>query len=292
VFNDTVAGKSGEITESEQFIPSGNKNNGRTAAGANNSNEATVHGVFSTLAMFPSTLATKHADIRQPKTLILTESTNDSSIKEIVPKLSLLSDTKPQPRWCPLRLSHSQKRRLQKLSEQELKEMNMAWVPKGIIQIRDMDDGRASIPMEATGAEIKKELPLKSKSQPRCPLGLSSWQEKKLRRLSAEELKKRNMAWVLKGTDQICDKDDGRASVPMEAVRLKKKGVKKQLLSQRLALDHYYLGPSYHPYSLAMPLGPMSWSPFSGMSGYPSWSYYNPWMQSSYHGEISPNYYT
>jgi hypothetical protein len=224
VFNYTIAGKSGEITESEQFVPSRNKNNGRTAAGANNSNEATVHGVFSTLAMFPSTLATKHADIRQPKTVILTESTNDSSIKEIVPKLSLLSDTKPQPRWCPLRLSHSQKRRLQKLSEQELKEMNMAWVPKGIIQIRDMDDGRASIPMEATGAE--------------------------------------------------------------------KKGVKKQLLSQRLALDNYYLGPSYHPYSLAMPLGPMSWSPFSGMSGYPSWSYYNPWMQSSYHGGISPNYYT
>ena len=211
VLNDTVVGKSGEIIESEQFVPSGNKKNGRTAAGANNSNEATVHSVISTSAMVPSAHAAMHADIRQPKTVILTESTNDSGIKKIVPKLSLLSDTKPQPRWCPLRLSHSQKRRLQKLSEQELKEMNVAWVPKGIIQIRDMDDGRASILMEATGSEIKKELPLlKSKSQPRCPLGLSSWQEKKLQRLSAQELKNKNMAWVLKGTVRIhIDKDNG-----------------------------------------------------------------------------------
>ncbi|PNT68503.1 hypothetical protein BRADI_3g41505v3, partial [Brachypodium distachyon] len=44
--------------------------------------------------------------------------------------------------------------------------------------------------------KIKKELPLcKAKSQPGCPLGLSSWQDFFLQRLSAEELKKKNMAW-------------------------------------------------------------------------------------------------
>ena len=45
----------------------------------------------------------------------------------------------------------------------------------------------------------KNELPLcKTKSQPGCPLGLSHWQDKKLYRLRAEELKKKNMAWVPK----------------------------------------------------------------------------------------------
>jgi hypothetical protein len=142
--------------------------------------------------------------------------------------------------------------------------------------------------------KLNKEFPTpKSKSEPRCPLRLSSWQGKNLQRLSAEQLKKKNMALVPKGTNQIQDMDNGRASVPMEAMRSKKKkGVKKQVFSQRLASDHYYLGPSYHPYSLAMPLGPMSWSLSSSMFGYPSWSYYEPWVQSLYRGGVPPNYYT
>jgi len=54
---------------------------------------------------------------------------------------------------------------------------------------------------------IKKELPiLKSKSQPRCPLGLSSWQKKKLQKLSEQELKKKKMVWVPKKSIQIQDK--------------------------------------------------------------------------------------
>ena len=65
VLNDTVVGKSGEIIESEQFVPSGNKKNGRTAAGANNSNEETVHSVISTSAMVPSAHAAMHDNLRQ-----------------------------------------------------------------------------------------------------------------------------------------------------------------------------------------------------------------------------------
>ena len=45
--------------------------------------------------------------------------------------------------------------------------------------------------------KFKKELPnQKPKLQPGCPLGLSSWQERKLQRLSAEDLRKKNMAWI------------------------------------------------------------------------------------------------
>ena len=43
--------------------------------------------------------------------------------------------------------------------------------------------------------KFKEELPKqKQKVQPGCLLGLSSWQDRKLQRLSAEELKKKNMA--------------------------------------------------------------------------------------------------
>jgi hypothetical protein len=48
-------------------------------------------------------------------------------------------------------------------------------------------------------SKVKKDLPLcKTKSQPGCPLGLTSWQERKLKWLSAEKLKSKNMAWVPK----------------------------------------------------------------------------------------------
>ena len=46
--------------------------------------------------------------------------------------------------------------------------------------------------------KVKQELPLlQTKSQPGCPLGLSYW-KKELQKLSAQELEKRNMAWVPK----------------------------------------------------------------------------------------------
>ncbi|KAE8787367.1 hypothetical protein D1007_38684 [Hordeum vulgare] len=49
----------------------------------------------------------------------------------------------------------------------------------------------------------KKEFPLnETESQTRCPLDLSYWQKKKLQKLSAQELKMRNMEWVPKGGNQ------------------------------------------------------------------------------------------
>ena len=73
--------------------------------------------------------------------------------------------------------------------------------------------------------KIKKGMPLcETKPQPRCPLGLSHWQERKLHRLGADELKKRNMAWVPKGNPQ--SKEDVQAPVARRATRVENKNMK------------------------------------------------------------------
>ena len=52
--------------------------------------------------------------------------------------------------------------------------------------------------------KFKEELPRqKPKLQPGFPLSLSSWQERKLQRLSVEELKKKNMAWIPKESCKV-----------------------------------------------------------------------------------------
>ena len=51
--------------------------------------------------------------------------------------------------------------------------------------------------------KAKKELPLdRIESHPRCPLGLSYWKKKELQNHSAQELRKKNMAWVPKASTQ------------------------------------------------------------------------------------------
>ena len=68
---------------------------------------------------------------------------------------------------------------------------------------------------------VKQELPLlQTKSQPGCPLGLSYWQKKKLKKLSAQELKERNMAWVPKGSTQ--NKNYVQASITRSTTKVKK----------------------------------------------------------------------
>ena len=68
---------------------------------------------------------------------------------------------------------------------------------------------------------VKQELTLlQTKSQPGCPLSLSYWQKKKLQKLSAQELEKRNMAWVPKGSIQ--NKNYVRASFTRSAANVKK----------------------------------------------------------------------
>jgi hypothetical protein len=51
--------------------------------------------------------------------------------------------------------------------------------------------------------KIKKELLLsRTEAKPSHPLGLSNWQKENLQKLSAQELKKRNLAWVSKGSTE------------------------------------------------------------------------------------------
>ena len=72
--------------------------------------------------------------------------------------------------------------------------------------------------------KIKKELPLpKSKTKLRCPLGLSSWQQKKLQRLSEQELKMKKMACVPKKSIQNQDKSVVQASNANGAVKANKR---------------------------------------------------------------------
>ena len=60
--------------------------------------------------------------------------------------------------------------------------------------------------------KIKKELLLsKTEIKPICSIGLPRWQEKKLQKLSAEKLKEKGLAWVLKGRIQS-EKNDAQAS--------------------------------------------------------------------------------
>ena len=68
-----------------------------------------------------------------------------------------------------------------------------------------------------------------TESQPRCPLGLSYWQKKKLQKFSAQELRKKNMAWVPKGGNE--KKRDVQASIATNTTKVKKEkdGSEKQL---------------------------------------------------------------
>jgi len=122
-----------------------------------------------------------------------------------------------------------------------------------------------------------------TKSQPRSSLGLSNWHKKKLEKLSACELKKRNMTWVPKGSFQAQSKDGARAKSEMDASKKKK----AKISTEMFAPNHQSYWSSHHPYFSVVPHIGMS---SQGMFGYPSWHYFNPYMSSCY-GGMQPNYY-
>ena len=81
--------------------------------------------------------------------------------------------------------------------------------------------------------KLKEELPKrKQKVQPGFSLGLSSWQKRKLQRLGAEELKKRNMAWIPKESRK--DKNDMQDFLARKTIGIKKeKSEANKKLSRR-----------------------------------------------------------
>ena len=137
---------------------------------------------------------------------------------------------------------------------------------------------------------VKQELPLlKTESQPRCPLGLSYWQRKKLQKLSAQELEERNMAWVPKGSTQ--NKNYVQASITRSAAKVKKEKSENYEEPSRI---FQHLRSTHYPYYSTMPLTPMPWNSSSGMIGNPQWAHFNSWMQYNLlnHERVLPNHYT
>ena len=142
--------------------------------------------------------------------------------------------------------------------------------------------------------KAQKELPLvETKSKSRCSLGLSYWQKKELQNLSAQELRKRNMAWVPKRINQ--NKNDVHASIATSTIKMKKEndGSNKQL-SRRCASQHQNLRLAHHPCFSTIPLMPLPWNSSSGMINYPPWIYFDPWKRHNFlhHERVLPNPYT
>ena len=138
--------------------------------------------------------------------------------------------------------------------------------------------------------KVKQELSLvQTKSQPGRSLGLSYWQKKKLQKLSAQELEKRNMAWVPKGNNQ--NKSDVQGSIARSATKVKKE---KSENYERPSRRFQRLRCTHYPHSPTMPLMPMTWNSSSGMTGYPPWTYFDPWTQYNFlqHARVLPHHHT
>ena len=135
----------------------------------------------------------------------------------------------------------------------------------------------------------KKSLLSRIEAKSSHSFSTSNWQKRKLQKLSAQELKERNMAWVPKGSVPIQDKDDGQAKGEMQ---LKKKRRSKRRSSNiRFAPNHQNYWSVHHPFDSQIPYTPISWNSSLDMYAYPSYSYFDPWMPygSLYHGGLSPN---
>jgi G3E family GTPase len=87
------------------------------------------------------------------------------------------------------------------------------------------------------------------------PLGLSNWLKKELQKLSAQELRKKGIAWIPKGSTRTQDIGDDQSK---GATQLKEKKIyERQSSKLRFAPNHqsYWSLPS--PFALQMPHMPM-----------------------------------
>ncbi|KAF8712056.1 hypothetical protein HU200_028889 [Digitaria exilis] len=123
-------------------------------------------------------------------------------------------------------------------------------------------------------------------------LHLSNCQRKNLQKLSAQELRKKGMAWVLKRRICTQDKDDVQAK---GATPLKEKSrSERQSSNTRFAPNHRNCWSLHHPFDFQMSYMPMSWNSSYGMHGYPSCCYFDPWLPywTIYHGGFIEFSYT
>ena len=172
--------------------------------------------------------------------------------------------------------------------------LTLATKDKEVKQSIDKNQSAKSEEKRLRVHKVQNVLPLvETKSQPTCPLGLSYWQKKELQNLSAQQLRKKNMAWIPKKTNH--NKNDLHASIAISTIKVKKEknGSNKQL-SRRCASQHQNLRLAHHSFSSTMPLMPLPWNSSLGMINSPPWIYFDPWMQHNflYHERVLPNYYT
>jgi hypothetical protein len=132
--------------------------------------------------------------------------------------------------------------------------------------------------------KVKNDLLLsKTEIKSICSIGLPKWQEKKLQKLSAEELKENGLAWVPKGSIQA-QKDNAQASGATKAKERRR--FKKQLPSWRFTPNHQNHWSWHHSYSLPK----LMWNSFPGMHSYPLTPYFDPCYGSLCYGGL-PNYF-
>jgi hypothetical protein len=163
---------------------------------------------------------------------------------------------------------------------------------RGHARVRQLKNlHHVSMKREASSAElVTSQNPPKSSGgngrQLRHSHSLSNWQKKQLHKLSAEKLRERGMAWVSKGSFQV----QNETYVKVEVEANNKKGVRRHAPSQWFASNHQVLSQPHYLYSSPILPMPMLWNPFSGMSSYPSYSYYNSWIpyESLYYGGLLP----
>jgi hypothetical protein len=147
---------------------------------------------------------------------------------------------------------------------------------------------------ESKVPKIQEELPLcNTKLQPGCPLDLTSWQERKLKRLSAEKLKSMNMAWVPKGMRQ--GKVDVQSPIVGITTKVKEENTEANKRSrQRFPSYHKRFRSAHCSYYSALPFMSVPWSRSPGMIGYPPRNPIDPWIHNNYlyHERVLPNYYS
>jgi hypothetical protein len=85
--------------------------------------------------------------------------------------------------------------------------------------------------------EVKEDVLLSNtNSQPRSPLGLSIWHNKRLEKHGAQELKKRGVTWIPNGSSQDQGKDDALGRGGVKANKMKKTSTGR--LGERFAPTH------------------------------------------------------
>ncbi|VAH50784.1 unnamed protein product [Triticum turgidum subsp. durum] len=179
-------------------------------------------------------------------------------------------------------------------NKEPIKVLTLATKGKEVKQSIDKNQSAKSEEKKLRVHKAQKELPLvETKSQSSCSLGLSYWKKKELQNLSAQELRKKNMAWVPKKINQ--NKNDVHVSIATSVTKVKKEkdGSQKQL-SRRFASPHQNIRLAHHPYFSTIPLMPLPWNSSSGMINYPPWIYFSPWKRHNFlhHERVLPNLYT